>query len=111
MGEREVALNKAVQLQKELEQLSGGPLLHALRRIADLPNLPPAVLKTLDWTLRRTSRRSRRLCGRRASSTYGCRTTVCWRTFSSTRTLSSRTSTSGPWDSTCNPCTANLLSP
>merc|ERR1712210_208576 len=49
--EREVALNKAVQLQKELEQLSGGPLLHALRRIADLPNLPPAVLKTLDWTL------------------------------------------------------------
>merc|ERR1719318_1333407 len=51
--EREVALNKAVQLQKELEQLSGGPLLHALRRIADLPNLPPAVLKTLDWTLRK----------------------------------------------------------
>merc|ERR1711936_94203 len=51
--EREVSLNKAVQLQKELEQLSGGPLLHALRRIADLPNLPPAVLKTLDWTLRK----------------------------------------------------------
>ena len=37
----------------QLEQLSGGPLLHALRRIADLPNLPPAVLKTLDWTLRK----------------------------------------------------------
>ena len=36
-----------------MEQLSGGPLLHALRRIADLPNLPPAVLKTLDWTLRK----------------------------------------------------------
>merc|ERR1712004_677590 len=49
----EMAINKAVQLQKELEQLSGGPLLHALRRIADLPNLPPAVLKTLDWTLRK----------------------------------------------------------
>ena len=27
--------------------------MHALRRIADLPNLPPAVLKTLDWTLRK----------------------------------------------------------
>ena len=52
-----------------------------------------------------------RLCGRRASSTCGCRTTVCWRTFSSTRTHSSRTSTSGPWDSTCSPCTANSLSP
>ena len=36
-----------------MEQLSGGPLLHALRRIADLPNLPPAVLKTLEWTLRK----------------------------------------------------------
>jgi len=51
--EKEVAMVKAVQLQKELEQLSGGPLLHALRRVADLPNLPPAVLKTLEWTLRK----------------------------------------------------------
>ena len=37
----------------QMEQLAGGPLLHALRRIADLPNLPPAVLKTLEWTLRK----------------------------------------------------------
>jgi hypothetical protein len=44
---------KAVQLQKEMEQLSGGPLLHALRRVGDLPSLPPAVLKTLEWTLRK----------------------------------------------------------
>lgn len=51
--EKEVAMVKAVQLQKEMEQLSGGPLLHALRRVADLPNLPPAVLKTLEWTLRK----------------------------------------------------------
>jgi hypothetical protein len=53
MKEKELAMVKAVQLQKEMEQLSGGPLLHALRRIADLPNLPPAVLKTLEWTLRK----------------------------------------------------------
>merc|ERR1712098_842401 len=51
--EKEVAIAKANSLQKELEQLSGGPLLHALRRVADLPNLPPAVLKTLEWTLRK----------------------------------------------------------
>lgn len=51
--EKEVAMVKAVQLQKEMEQLSGGPLLHALRRVGDLPSLPPAVLKTLEWTLRK----------------------------------------------------------
>jgi len=51
--EKEVAIAKANSLQKEMEQLSGGPLLHALRRVADLPNLPPAVLKTLEWTLRK----------------------------------------------------------
>jgi len=51
--EKDMAIGKALQLQKEMEQLSGGPLLHALRRIADLPNLPPAVLKTLEWTLRK----------------------------------------------------------
>merc|ERR1719228_1863519 len=51
--EKEVAINKAATLQKEIEQLSGGPLLHALRRVSDLPNLPPAVLKTLEWTLRK----------------------------------------------------------
>merc|ERR1712106_254026 len=53
MKEKEVAIAKANSLQKEMEQLSGGPLLHALRRVADLPNLPPAVLKTLEWTLRK----------------------------------------------------------
>jgi len=51
--EKEVAVAKANSLQKELEQLSGGPLLRALRRVADLPSLPPAVLKTLEWTLRK----------------------------------------------------------
>merc|ERR1712128_101213 len=51
--EKEVVIAKANSLQKEMEQLSGGPLLHALRRVADLPNLPPAVLKTLEWTLRK----------------------------------------------------------
>merc|ERR1719445_2710380 len=51
--DKEVAVAKANSLQKELEQLSGGPLLRALRRVADLPSLPPAVLKTLEWTLRK----------------------------------------------------------
>jgi len=37
----------------QIEQLSGGPLLHALRRISDLPALPPGVLKTLEWQLRK----------------------------------------------------------
>jgi hypothetical protein len=36
-----------------VEQLSGGPLLHALRRVSDLPALPPGVLKTLEWQLRK----------------------------------------------------------
>jgi hypothetical protein len=27
--------------------------LHALRRISDLPALPPGVLKTLEWQLRK----------------------------------------------------------
>jgi len=51
--EKEVAINKAATLQKEIEQLSGGPLLHALRRVSDLPSLPPAVLKSLEWQLRK----------------------------------------------------------
>jgi hypothetical protein len=51
--EKEVAIGKVSALQKEVEQLSGGPLLHALRRISDLPSLPPAVLKTLEWQLRK----------------------------------------------------------
>ena len=37
----------------QVEQLSGGPLLHAIRRVSDLPSLPPGVLKTLEWQLRK----------------------------------------------------------
>jgi len=51
--EKEVAIAKVNSMQKEMEQLTGGPLLHALRRVSDLPSLPPAVLKTLEWTLRK----------------------------------------------------------
>jgi len=51
--EKEAVIAKLNVLQKELEQLSGGPLLHGLRRISDLPSLPPAVLKSLDWQLRK----------------------------------------------------------
>lgn len=51
--EKEAAIIKANSLQKEVEQLSGGPLLHAIRRVSDLPALPPGVLKTLEWQLRK----------------------------------------------------------
>jgi len=44
------------------EQLSGGPLLRALRRVADLPSLPPAVLKTLEWTLRKDIQEIEKVC-------------------------------------------------
>jgi hypothetical protein len=29
------------------------PLLHGIRRVSDLPSLPPQVLKTLEWQLRK----------------------------------------------------------
>jgi len=51
--EKEAALAKLNTLQKENEQLSGGPLLHGIRRVSDLPSLPPQVLKTLEWQLRK----------------------------------------------------------
>jgi len=51
--EKEAALSKLNTLQKENEQLSGGPLLHGIRRVSDLPSLPPQVLKTLEWQLRK----------------------------------------------------------
>jgi len=51
--EKAAALVKLNALQKEVEQLSGGPLLHGLRRVSDLPSLPPAVLKTIEWQLRK----------------------------------------------------------
>jgi len=65
--EKEVAIAKANSLQKEIEQLSGGPLLHALRRVADLPNLPPAVLKTLEWTLRKDIQEIEKVCFRHSA--------------------------------------------
>jgi len=51
--EKDAALTKLNALQKENEQLSGGPLLHGIRRVSDLPSLPPQVLKTLEWQLRK----------------------------------------------------------
>jgi len=53
LKEKAAAIAKLNSLQKEVEQLSGGPLLHGLRRVSDLPALPPAVLKTLEWQLRK----------------------------------------------------------
>eukprot|EP00095_Tigriopus_kingsejongensis_P011436 maker-scaffold222_size251774-snap-gene-0.25 protein:Tk11436 transcript:maker-scaffold222_size251774-snap-gene-0.25-mRNA-1 annotation:"ring finger protein unkempt-like protein" len=51
--ERESALQKAVQFQKELETLRGGPFLHAIKRVDDLKGLSPGVLKALEWQLRK----------------------------------------------------------
>jgi len=53
MKEKDLAVAMASNLQKELEQVSGHPLLRALSRVMDLPSLPPQVLKTLEWTLRK----------------------------------------------------------
>lgn len=51
--EKEVALAKVNNLQKEMEQMSGHPLLRALKSVSDLPSLPHHMLKTLEWTLRK----------------------------------------------------------
>ncbi|XP_059098725.1 putative E3 ubiquitin-protein ligase UNKL isoform X2 [Tigriopus californicus] len=51
--DRESALQKAVQFQKEVETLNGGPYLHAIKRVDELKALPPGVLKALEWQLRK----------------------------------------------------------
>merc|ERR1712117_166104 len=47
--EKEVAIAKCTSLQKEIEQMR----VEALRRVADLHNLPPQYLKTIEWNLRK----------------------------------------------------------
>ena len=51
--EKEAAMLKLAQMQKEIDTLSGGPHLHAVRRVQDLKSAPMGVLKTLDWQLRK----------------------------------------------------------
>lgn len=55
-------MTRSLMITFQLEQLSGGPLLRALRRVADLPSLPPAVLKTLEWTLRKDLQEIEKVC-------------------------------------------------
>jgi len=47
--EKDVAIAKCTSLQKEIEQMR----VEALRRVADLHNLPPQYLKTIEWNLRK----------------------------------------------------------
>jgi hypothetical protein len=52
--DKDGALTKVAQLQKELESATcGGPYLHAVKRVAELKGLPAAMLKSLDWQLRK----------------------------------------------------------
>jgi len=50
--EKDAAIAKLSSLQKELEQLSGVQA-SALRGVPDLPSLPPAYLKNIEWRLRK----------------------------------------------------------
>jgi len=47
--EKDVAIAKCSSLQKEIDQMR----VEQLRRVADLHNLPPQYLKTIEWNLRK----------------------------------------------------------
>jgi hypothetical protein len=51
--EKDAAMLKLAQMQKELDSLSGGPHLHVIRRVQDLKSTPVGVLKTIEWQLRK----------------------------------------------------------
>jgi hypothetical protein len=51
--EKEQAAAKANQLQKELDGANGGPHLHAIARVSELKGQPLALLKTVEWQLRK----------------------------------------------------------
>lgn len=53
LKEKDSAMAKVVQLQKEVESLQGGPYLHAVKRVAELKTLPVGVIKAIDWQLRK----------------------------------------------------------
>ena len=53
LKQKDEALLKLAQMQKEIDNLSGGPLLHVIRRVADLKTAPMGVLKTIEWQLRK----------------------------------------------------------
>merc|ERR1719210_226434 len=46
---KDVAIAKCNSLQKEIDQMR----VEQLRRVADLHNLPPQYLKTIEWNLRK----------------------------------------------------------
>ena len=51
--DRESALTKALQLQRDLEVLGGGPHLHAIKRVSELKTLPLNMLKALEMQLKK----------------------------------------------------------
>jgi len=50
--EKDAAMLKLAQMQKELDSLSGGPHLHVVRRVQDLKSTPIGILKTIEYRLR-----------------------------------------------------------
>merc|ERR1712072_899422 len=50
--EKDAAMLKLAQMQKELDSLSGGPHLHVIRRVQDLKSTPIGILKTIEYRLR-----------------------------------------------------------
>jgi len=53
MKEKDQAMLKLAQMQKEIDNLSGGPHLHVIRRVQDLKTAPVGVLKTIEWQLKK----------------------------------------------------------
>ena len=60
MKEKDLLLNKMSQMQKEMESLQqqqqqrpNSEFLHAVKRVSELKGLPPGVLKTIEWQLRK----------------------------------------------------------
>ena len=53
MKEKESAMAKAAQMQRELEVMSGGPHLHAIKRVSELKSLPLNMLKALEMQLKK----------------------------------------------------------
>ena len=60
--EKDAALHKLAQMQKEIDNLSGGPHLHVIRRVQDLKTAPVGVLKTIEWQLKKDLEEVDKVC-------------------------------------------------
>lgn len=62
MKEKDQAMLKLAQMQKEIDNLSGGPHLHVIRRVQDLKTAPVGVLKTIEWQLKKDLEEVEKVC-------------------------------------------------